>query len=112
MPLVDVELIKNFTGGDESLMQLHIHTFLEYAPRQVEQFRKHLSESRWQDLSNMAHQLRPKLAYMGIRSILPAIETIEYSARDEKELDRLPELVSAVTTAIEEAMRELKEMVK
>jgi len=106
--VIDFDSLSAFTGGDRNLMKIHINTFLQFAPAQVQKLRQKLSEQNWVALGDEAHKLKPKCAYMGIRGAETLFKTIELNAKEQKELDKLPELVADAETVLARALEELK----
>ena len=106
--MVDFQSLEAFTGGDKDLMIIHISTFLDFAPAQLEQIKSMVRDKNWPETRNTAHKLKPKLTYMGIKSVIPLVETIESSAENETNLDQLPGLVAEVESKVQLAIEELK----
>ena len=107
-PIVDFSSLKAFTGGDIELMSLHIDTFLEFAPAKLEALKRSLSEQNWSNLKNAAHKLKPMLSYMGVKSIVTIVYNIEILAEEERDLQKLPELLAQVEITMNQAIVELK----
>ena len=110
--IVDLTSLETLSGNDSGLMKMHINTFLQFAPDQVEMLKVKLKDEDWVEVRNVAHKLKPKLAYMGIKSLTPIIATIELYAEEEKRLDEIPELVSKVVSTCDLAFEELNHFVK
>lgn len=110
-PIVDFSALSGFTGNDKNLMKMHISTFLQFAPSQLQKLRQKLEEKNWMDVGNEAHKLKPKCSYMGIRDAESLFKTIELNAKEQVELEKLPELVSTAESVINQAIEELKAFV-
>ena len=106
--LVDLNVLNTFTGNDKELIKLHVGTFLEFAPAQVDSLQEHLRNKEWMQLKNTAHKLKPKLSYMGIKSLVPDIQMIEDYGGEEKNLDHMDALVNKVADNCRLAFEELK----
>ncbi|MDZ4847572.1 MAG: Hpt domain-containing protein [Chitinophagales bacterium] len=109
--VVDFSTLKEFTGNDENLMKIHINTFIQFAPAQLQKLRQKLNEQNWIDLGNEAHKLKPKCTYMGIKEAESLFKTIELNAKEQKDLEKLPELVAIAENTINQAIAELKAFV-
>lgn len=110
-PAVDFATLREFTGNDKNLMKIHINTFLQFAPTQLQKMRQKLNEQNWPELGNEAHKLKPKCAYMGIRDAESLFKTIELNAKEQKEIEKLSELVATAEATINRAIEELKAFV-
>lgn len=106
--VVDFSSLNAFTGGDKDLIAIHIKTFLEFAPAQVESLRQAVDQKQWTEAKDVAHKLKPKLTYMGIKPLVPIVISIEEFAGQEKELDSLPFMVNEVEKVMEQASDELR----
>ena len=110
--VVDLTSLKTLSGDDNNLMKMHINTFLQFAPGQVELLRAKLTERNWEEVRQVAHKLKPKLGYMGIKSLVPLVERIEQNAQEQNNLEELPDLVDQVDTTCTKAFDELQYILK
>ena len=106
--VVDFTSLNAFSGGDKDLMAIHINTFLEFAPAQVNLVHTLTKEQKWGEVKDIAHKLKPKISYMGIKSLTPVIEEVESLAGEERELDKIPLLLEEIVSVSNQAFDELK----
>src|SRR5687767_11797276 len=106
--VVDFGTLETFTGNDKNLMKIHINTFLQFAPAQVQKLKEKLQEQSWMELGEIAHKLKPKCGYMGIKQAEDILKTIEANAKEQKDLEKLPELATNAESIIHDAIAELK----
>lgn len=109
--VVDFSALETFTGNDKNLMKIHINTFLQFAPGQVQKLKEKLQEQNWSELGDVAHKLKPKCAYMGIKPAEAIVKTIETNAKEQKDVEQLPQLVTQAEGIINDAIAELKAFV-
>ena len=106
--VVDFGTLETFTGNDKNLMKIHINTFLQFAPGQVQKLKEKLQEQNWAELGEIAHKLKPKCGYMGIKTAETLLKTIETNAKEQKELEKLPDLTAQAESVIQSAIAELR----
>lgn len=106
--VVDFSTLETFTGSDKNLMKIHINTFLQFAPSQVQKLKEKVQEQNWVELGELAHKLKPKCGYMGIKTAETLLKTIETNAKEQKDLESLPDLVAQSESVIVNAIAELK----
>ena len=106
--VVDFASLETFTGNDKNLMKIHISTFLHFAPAQVQKLKEKLQEQNWTELGEIAHKLKPKCSYMGIKAAETLLKVIETNAKEQKELETLPGLTAEAESVIQAAIAELK----
>lgn len=109
--LVNLDFLKNFTGGNPEKMARYIGLFLQAYPVQMEKMKKALMENDFDSLRATAHSLKPQITYMGIKRGDEMIKTIEHRAGDKVETETLPALVGAFDSTCLAAIEELKKYI-
>lgn len=107
----DLGYLTTFSNGDKARMGKYINMFLNHAPGQIEDMKRHLENENWEQLKIVAHSLKPQMTYMGIQSLVNVIRDIEEYSGNKRDLEKLPQLIVQVDTTIKKAFEELKAFV-
>jgi len=109
MPHVDLTYLKELAGGNEEFLNDMIQKFVQKTPDELAELQTHLKDKNWTRLRAIAHKMRQALSFMGIKELEDIVASIEDFAKDEKNLDQLPELVESTVRITNESLEELKE---
>ncbi len=109
--VIDMQFLKQFTGGNTEKMHKYINMFLDNAPRLLDSIEEALKNKDYPALKIAAHSLKPQLSYMGVKEEVSHIFMMEQSAGEPAHFERLPELVVALRVVCRQAFAELKQAV-
>ena len=109
--LSDLTFLRTFTGGDPVKMTKYINMFLSAAPQSLMQIRQQAEASDWKALKTSSHSLKTQLKYMGVASAVDVAFNIEQNCAELKDLEQIPDLVTALEEKTSTAVNELKEAV-
>ena len=96
---VDLSYLKDVASGSDEFMIDMIDLFLDQTPAYFEQIEQFISEENWSKVADIAHKIKPTLAFMGVDSARESMAGIEQNARNLVNLE-----------AISPAFQKLKEM--
>ncbi len=96
---VDLSYLKDVASGSDEFMIDMIDLFLDQTPAYFEQLEQFISEENWSKVADIAHKIKPTLAFMGVDSARESMAGIEQNARNLVNLE-----------AISPAFQILKEM--
>lgn len=96
---VDLSYLKDVASGSDEFMIDMIDLFLDQTPAYFEQLEQFISEENWSKVADIAHKIKPTLAFMGVDSARESMAGIEQNARNLVNLE-----------AISPAFQLLKEM--
>lgn len=96
---VDLSYLKDVASGSDEFMIDMIDLFLDQTPAYFEQMEQFISEENWSKVADIAHKIKPTLAFMGVDSARESMAGIEQNARNLVNLE-----------AISPAFQILKEM--
>jgi HPt (histidine-containing phosphotransfer) domain-containing protein len=96
---VDLSYLKDVASGSDEFMIDMIDLFLDQTPAYFEQIEQFISEENWSKVADIAHKIKPTLAFMGVDSARESMAGIEQNARNLVNLE-----------AISPAFQLLKEM--
>jgi HPt (histidine-containing phosphotransfer) domain-containing protein len=87
---VDLSYLKDVASGSDEFMIDMIDLFLDQTPGYFEQLEQHIQERNWTRTADMAHKIKPTLAFMGVDSARESMAEIEQNARNLKNLETIP----------------------
>ena len=106
--VVDFTFLQVYAAGNSTLMKNFIQSFLDKTPLALQQIETHLSTRDFHSLSGTAHQLKPQLSYMGIKSAHEIIAGIEDAAKNEIGTENIAPALNSLKEILESAYAELK----
>ena len=116
-PKIDVDLsyLTDVASGSTEFMIDMIDIFLEQTPDYIIQLGLAIKDKNWPLVANVAHKIKPTLAFMGVISARDDMEEIEENARSLKNLEEIApkfESLKAICgflfTQLEELKKELE----
>ncbi len=79
---IDLTYLRDVSSGSNEFMIEMIELFLEQTPVYFEQLRQFIAEENWAKVAEIAHKIKPTLAFMGADSAREIMSEIETSARN------------------------------
>ncbi len=86
---VDLTYLRDVASGSNEFMVEMIELFLIQTPGYFEQLDQLIGEKNWIKVADIAHKIKPTLAFMGADSARESMAEIEQNARDGKNLDKI-----------------------
>jgi len=106
--LIDLTFLKKLTGNDNAYTVKYIDLMLESIPNDLIALNNYCSAQEWTNLSGIAHTMKPKINYLGLKEGLEIVSQMEHYGRDQEQLDLLPELIQRLEKILNIALEELK----
>lgn len=107
--LVDLSYLHELAGGSREFMVEMIEMFLEQTPGYFQQIREAIKEQNWKRVAEVAHKIKPTLAFMGIESARANIASIENKARSGQQLEEIAPAFDQLDQVSDELFASLKE---
>lgn len=98
---IDLTYLNDIAGGDAEFMIDMIDIFIDQTPVYVEQLIAAISEKDWKMVGDIAHKIKPTLAFMGVDNAKDKMAEIEHNARAETNLDSIGEEFAEIKTLCE-----------
>ncbi|MEL7339626.1 MAG: ATP-binding protein, partial [Bacteroidota bacterium] len=108
-PVINLDYLKEISGGDAGIISKTIQKFLETTPEILDQMDDHLEQGDHNNLGRAAHKLKSSVAFMGIDMIKETILEIERITKTGQDVDQLSQHVSKVRAVLEQGYVELEE---
>lgn len=93
---VDLSLLYDISGDDESYISVMVQTFLENMPDTLKKIKQHLHDEDWEALYKAAHFAKSSLSVIKVSEMYEAVISIEQNAKAKTNLQTLPALVKKV----------------
>ena len=86
---VDLSYLEDIAGGSKEFIVEMIDMFLEQTPGYCLDIKQGILDQDWKKVSDLAHKIKPTLAFMGSHAAKDAMATIEMDSRNMVNLDTL-----------------------
>ena len=88
---VDLSYLEDIAGGSNEFIIEMIDMFLEQTPGYCLQIKQSIIEKDWKKVSDLAHKVKPTLAFMGSNAAKETMAGIEMDSRNLVNLDTIGE---------------------
>ncbi len=105
--VTNLTYLRKMSSNDESFVQDMVHSFIEKTPEIITKIKQAHKAGNLKEVSEMAHKLKPNLAFMGMESLKGVIQDIENNANKKKNIKGLPSLIKKLAASIDVAIKEL-----
>lgn len=79
---IDLSYLRDVSSGSNEFMIEMIELFLDQTPAYFEQLNQFISEENWPKVAEIAHKIKPTLAFMGADAAKDQMAEIETNARN------------------------------
>lgn len=86
---LDLSYLKDVASGSDEFMIDMIDLFLDQTPAYFEQLEQFIMEEDWSKVADIAHKIKPTLAFMGVDSARESMAEIEQNARNVINLETI-----------------------
>ena len=93
---IDMSYLSDIAGGSEEFMIEMIDIFIEQTPLYFEQLEEAVKSSDWKSVGDVAHKIKPTLAFMGIEEAKDIMAEIERKARTNDNVSEIPEMFTNI----------------
>lgn len=109
---IDLSYLKDVASGSNEFMVEMIGLFLAQTPSYFEQLNQHIQDGNWSGAADIAHKIKPTLAFMGVESARISMAEIEQNARNLVNLNTIPEAFNKLNDLSKELFVKLEEVKK
>lgn len=89
--VIDLSYLKEVASDNTEFIIEMIDIFLEQTPKYVELLTIAIENKDWSKIAEMAHKIKPTLAFMGVNEARDMMASIETRARDKEDYDGIKE---------------------
>ncbi len=86
---IDMSYLRDVSSGSNEFMIEMIELFLEQTPAYFEQLNTFIAEENWSRVAEIAHKIKPTLAFMGADAAKERMAEIESKARNLTNTDSI-----------------------
>ena len=109
---VDLSYLENMSGGSKSLVKEMVQIFIDQVPEFSAEMKEFLDKKDYQSLGLLAHKAKSSVAIMGMNNLADNLKEFELLTKEEKDVDQYPSYINDFEQSCQEAIQELKEMIK
>ncbi|MDF3076412.1 MAG: Hpt protein [Sphingobacteriaceae bacterium] len=96
---LDLSYLNDVASGSTEFMIEMIDIFLEQTPGYFDTLTDAIRDKNWQIVADVAHKIKPTLAFMGVDKAKDDMQLIEHKARKQENLDSIePEFTALKAT--------------
>jgi len=106
--ITNLSYLESISNNDKKFVREMISTFIETTPETVGLMEKELKAGNLPNLGLLAHKIKPSLTFMGIESMTNTVKEIEVLGKENKDPERINDLLSSFTSVINDSIKELK----
>jgi HPt (histidine-containing phosphotransfer) domain-containing protein len=109
---VDLSYLENMSGGSKSLIEEMVQIFIDQVPEFAMEMKELIEKKDYHSLGLLAHKAKSSVAIMGMNKLADNLKELELMAKEGKEVDQYPSYIENFEQSCQEAIQELKEMIK
>src|SRR5689334_16038061 len=91
---LDLSYLKDMCGDSPEFIIEMIDLFKVQTPVYIEELEQAMADEDWAKVSATAHKIKPTFVYVGREDAKEFMQTIEHHAREQRDLDQLPDRVA------------------
>jgi len=107
--IVDIDALRDFTGGKVSLMIHTINILISQLPKNLKIMQEAVTNKDWDRLRSLAHKTKPNMLLFGAKTQKELLQHIERNAKERTDLDGIPKLVDKIADYMPQILEELEE---
>ncbi len=105
----DLSYLNTIAKGNQDFILKMISTFTHEMSIDLPRIKQQLAEHYWEGVASTAHKIKPSFQFFGIKELQESILIIESNAKEQKNLNDLPELISKLEYICGIAIAELNQ---
>ena len=112
--IIDLSYLKDVASDNVEFMVEMIDIFLAQTPEYINALTEAVEEKNWKKTAEMAHKIKPTLAFMGVESAKNVMQSIEIRARNEEDYEgivadyaEMKEIMETIFVKLKEKKKEL-----
>lgn len=92
--MADLSFLRGMTSNNKDQMLKYINMFLESVPGDWQKLKEKAAENNWKEVGLIAHALKPRVKYMGIKIGSDIVQQIEHQSVEQIDLEIMQELIA------------------
>ncbi|MBI5538785.1 MAG: response regulator [Bacteroidia bacterium] len=91
--LFDLSVLKGISKGSKQTIEKMLTVFIEKTLEEMGQIKTATENQNWQQITTIAHKMKPALSYLGMKLLENKINEIQRLAKEMKEVEKIPPIV-------------------
>lgn len=108
LPL-DLSYLRDMSGDSAEFMIEMIDMFKLQTPLYITDLEQAIQAKDWEKTAGYAHKIKPTLSYVGREDARGYLQQMENNAREQKDLDQMPEAYKKLNDFVQILYRQLDE---
>lgn len=104
----NMEYLEDLSGGNITLIREILQLFLKQTPADIDLLSSYIRQHDWEKAYKQAHHIKPTLAYVGANAMRLELQEIESLAKNQEDLDSVPDRLNTMLPRLDTLYRELK----
>lgn len=92
--MADLSFLRGMTSNNKDQMLKYINMFLESVPGDWQKLKEKAAENNWKEVGLIAHALKPRVKYMGIKVGSDIVQQIEHQSVEQIDMEIMQELIA------------------
>ncbi|MBE9469413.1 MAG: response regulator [Bacteroidetes bacterium] len=109
---VNLSYLKSVAENDNNIIIEFINIFKSQIPEFIEELNTAYNDKKWQELSSVAHRAKSSVAMLGISELADDMKNLEICAKEEKEIEKYPLIISKFEKILKLVLHELDFLIK
>ncbi len=112
--VLDLSYLEEVSGGNKEFIIEMIDIFLAQTPGHITELNGAVAAKEWRKIAELAHKIKPTLAFMGVDSAKEVMAEIEKDGRNEEnyegivfKIDQLQEVFETIFSKLEAKKQDL-----
>jgi PAS domain S-box-containing protein len=110
--LLDLSKLEKMMNNKDEMVKRMLRKFKDLTPNYIDDLDKAFINQNWDELSKIAHKIKPSINLVGIDSLNTDFQNLEAFALDEKDLRSIPEIMERINSYMPYMFLEIDEKLK
>ena len=110
--VLDLSKLEKMMNNEDEMVKRMLIKFNDLTPSYLDDLDKAFNTQNWEELSKIAHKIKPSINLVGIESLTTDFQNLEAFALDEKDLKSIPEIIGRINNYMPQMFQEIEEKLK
>jgi HPt (histidine-containing phosphotransfer) domain-containing protein len=106
--MYDLTVIKNITKGNKDAFIRMVKVFLDKSTEEMAILKESGKNRNWEDISKIAHKMKPALAYMGMKKLEEEINELHHKSKVNPKEEEIDPLIASIENRLSLVCESLK----
>ena len=107
--ILDISKLEKIMNNESEMVKKMLIKFNDLTPAYIADLDDAFNNQNWNELSKIAHKIKPSINLVGIESINTDFQNLEAFALDEKDLDSIPDIMNRIKIYMPKMFQEIEE---